>query len=201
MFFLFEDADYRVGRSVHHEDFADGGFAGKQLVAAFDAEDDDAAAFVLVVVGHETAFLHFERAEALIVGPDSADGTGCGVVAADFGHASAQLGADGFDEVGFLLDEEGIADRETHFASGGVASGLFAGAAAPDDGQVDADGFQTLLLIVAEAFAETNQQNDRGDAPDDAEHGEEAAELMSCNRIGRLPQDLPDIQGCYRSLR
>ena len=52
-----------------------------------------------------------------------------------------------------------------------------------------------MLLVNVEADAEADEQNDRGDAPDDAEHGEEAAELGLPECGKRLLEDLAKGHG------
>ena len=74
------------------------------------------------------------------------------------------------------------------------------GLAAEADGDVGADGLEALLLVVAEADAEAHQQDDRGDAPDDAEHGEEAAELVLPQRGEGLFEDLEKRHRCLSLL-
>ena len=136
-----------------------------------------------------------ERAEALVLGPDAADGAAGGVPLADLGDGAAKLRADGLDERGLLLDGDGIIDGEADVAAGGISSGLRAGLAAEDDGDIGANGLEMLLLVDVEADAETDEQNHRGDAPHDAEHGEEAAELCFPERGQRLLEDLVERHG------
>jgi hypothetical protein len=103
-----------------------------------------------------------DSAKALVVGPYPAHGTRGGVVAADFGNAAAKFGADGFDQVGFSLDDVRILHRKTNGAPGGVSAGLLAGASTPNDGEVDADGLEAFFLAAAESLAQADQQNDGG---------------------------------------
>ena len=175
---LFEDADDGVVVAVDHEGLADDGLAGIELAVGVGAEQDDALAVGLVLGAHEAALLDLEGAEALVLGPDSADGTAGGIPLADLGDGAAQLGADRFDEVGAVTDGDGVADSEADVASSGVASGLGAGLAAEEDGDVSANAAEALLLIEIEADAEADEHDDRCNAPDDAEHGEEAAEFV-----------------------
>jgi hypothetical protein len=80
-----------------------------------------------------------------------------------------------------VLDGDGVLDRESDVATGGVALVGHRGLATEADGDVRADGGELFALLDAEADAEPDEQDHRGDAPEDAEHGEEAAEL-------RLPE-------------
>src|SRR5277367_4046382 len=110
-------------------------------------------------------------AEALILGPDAADGAAGRVPLADFGDGAAKFGADSFDECGLLLDCNGVVDGEADVAACGVTSGLGSGFAAEEDGDVGADAAEALFLVCVEADAETNEKDDRGDSPHDSEHG------------------------------
>jgi hypothetical protein len=47
-------------------------------------------------------------------------------------------------------------------------------------------------LVEAKAYAETHQEDDRHDAPDDAEHGEKTAELGVPQGGNGLAEDLED---------
>src|SRR5664279_3189627 len=93
-------------------------------------------------------------------------------------HRALQFGADGPDEIALFLDEAGVVDVEDNQAASGESADLRAGAASPDDDQVLAQRLHVLLLVFAEAEAESDQQNDGGDSPDDSEHGEEAAHFV-----------------------
>ncbi len=195
LLFLLQHADDGVGRAIHHQRFADGGLAGKQLVTRLHAEHNHAPPFLFVVLTHQTAFLHLERAKALVFRPHAAHGARGRVVAADLSDVAAQFGTHGLDQVGFVLDGVRILNGQAHRASGRVTAGLFAGASTPDDGEVNADGLETLFLVAAESFAKADQQNDRSDSPDDPEHGQEAAQFVRGDGRSGLPQDFPDVQG------
>ena len=66
-----------------------------------------------------------------------------------------------------------------------------------------------FFLIAAESLAQADQEDDRGDAPDDSEHGQEAAQLMRSDGGGGLPNHFPNVQvpipplylTCWRGLR
>src|SRR4029077_10006574 len=100
----------------------------------------------------------------------------------------------------FILDGIGILNGQANRASRGVSTGLLAGAPAPDNRQIDADGLQALLLVPAESLAQPDQQNDRSDSPDDPEHSKEAAQFVRRDGSGGLPNHFPDIQE-LKSLR
>ena len=85
------------------------------------------------------------------------------------------LGTDAFDQRSPLLDGNSVANVHPDRPSSRVASGLHPCLAAEEDGDVDPDASHPVLLIKVEADAESDQQDHRSDAPDDAEHRQEAA--------------------------
>jgi len=177
LLFTGEYADDGVGVTGDHDGFADGGLAGEELAVGFVTEDDDASSVGFVFVGHEAALFDGEGAEVLVLGPGAANGAAGGVPLADLADGADDLRRDVFDQRGELLDGDGVVDLEDDVASGGVPAGGHGGFAAETDGDIYAEVLHVLLLIDAETNAETDEKDDRGDAPDDAEHGEKAAEL------------------------
>src|SRR6202034_578920 len=111
-----------------------------------------------------------------------------------FSDAAPQCGPDGLDQVRFGFDRVCILDRQANRAAGCVSSGLFAGAAAPDYGEIDGDCLEVVFLVAAESLAQTNQENDRSDAPNNAEHGQEAAQFVRGDGGDGLTQNFPDVQ-------
>jgi hypothetical protein len=63
-------------------------------------------------------------------------------------------------------------------ASGALAAGLQAGFRMEDDHDILAESFGDLRLSHAQAFAGCDHEHDRYDAPGDAEHGQECAQLV-----------------------
>ena len=120
----------------------------------------DSPALFFVVLTHQAALLHLQRAKALVVRPDTAYGARGRVVTADFSDAAPQFGADGLDQVRFGFDRVCILDRTGRTGPAGcVSSGLFARAAAPDYGQIDADPLEMFFLVAAESLAQADQEN------------------------------------------
>ena len=149
----------------------------KELPVCLGAWEHHALAFGRILLRHEASLLDGEGAEALVLRPDSAYGAvGC-IPLTDFRNGTAQLGAYGFDERGQLLNGDGVIDGEANVAACGVSSCLCAGLSAEEDSDVGADAAEMLLLVQVETDAEAHEQNDRGDAPHDAEHRQEAAKL------------------------
>src|SRR5581483_4474193 len=192
---FLEHAHDGVGIAGDLDGLADGGFSGEELALGVGSEHDDARGVVFVLLGHEAALRDGEGAEVLILGPDAPDGTVGRVPLADFIDALADLGRDGFDEGSELLAGDGVVDAEENVAAGGIALVRHAGFAAEHDGDVRADGGELLALLDAETDAEADEENDRGDAPEDAEHGEEAAELRLPEGSECLLEDLAKGHG------
>jgi hypothetical protein len=80
-------------------------------------------------------------------------------------------------------------------AASGVTACLRASFSAEDDCDVGSDAAKVFLLIHVEADAEADEKNDRGDAPHDAEHGQEAAKLRLPERRQRLLKNLVERHG------
>src|SRR5208282_3765621 len=74
--------------------------------------------------------------------------------------------------------------------AGALASRLFAGLLRPADDGAFAESIEAAHQNFAEASAVGNQQRDRGDPPDDAEHGERAACAVAPQRRPGFVQDL-----------
>lgn len=62
--------------------------------------------------------------------------------------------------------------------------------AAPDDGQVDPDRFQAVLLVLVESPAQPNQQDHGRNTPNDPKHSEKAAHLVRKDGVERLSEEL-----------
>ena len=62
--------------------------------------------------------------------------------------------------------------------------------AAPHHDDIGAEFGEAALLAGAKAFAEADEQEERGDSPGDAEHGEERPELVGPDGLEDLHEDL-----------
>jgi hypothetical protein len=189
--FLFgEDADDGVLVAVDHQGLSDDGLAGKELTVCLGAEENHARAFGFILIAHETSLLDGEGTETLVLWPYSAYGAVGRIPLAHLGDGAAQLRAYGFDQRCLLLDGDGVVDGEANVAACSVSSCLCAGLSAEEDGDVGSDAAEVLFLIHIETDAEADQQNDRGDAPHDAEHSQKAAKLRFPERGQRLLENL-----------
>ena len=89
-------------------------------------------------------------------------------------------GADGF----------GVGEGELVGRHAGVLVGQRGDGAAQQHDDVGAELGETAALAGAEAFAEADEQEQRGYAPGDAEHGEERAQLVGPDRLEDLGEDV-----------
>ena len=71
-----------------------------------------------------------------------------------------------------------VSGRQLVGAHSGVLVGQSGNGGAPHHHHVVAEGGQLLVLAGAEALAQAHQHQQRADAPGDAEHGQEAAQLV-----------------------
>ena len=101
-------------------------------------------------------------------------------------RAALELGADDGDHRRFGGNRARIVERQEDLAAGPLAAGLHAGAAAPDDADVLAELEQHLVVAAPEAFAGRREHDDRDHAPQDAEHREEAAQLVGAQVLDGL---------------
>ena len=181
------------GITRHGQRRSNCGLTGKKLPRCIRPQYDHASRFRFVVIGHEPAFGENQRAKILIRRPYSRDLPGGGVELADLGHRALQLRAYRFHEVALVADEPGVVDAESDLPTGGETSDLRTGAPSPDDDQVLTQCFHPLLLVFAETQTQSNQQNDRRDAPDNPEHSQEAAHFMSAKGGDRLFEDVAQV--------
>ena len=89
---------------------------------------------------------------------------------------------DGFNERGKLLDGDRVVYCEVDVAPGSVAAGGESRFTAKKNGNVRSEILHALLLIDLKAYAQSDQKDDRSDAPDDAKHGQKAAKLCGPER-------------------
>ena len=145
----------------------------------------------LVLPREAAAVLELDRADVLVLRLDAGDARGRGVVGAlHLDAAALELGADDGDHRRLGGDRARVVERQEDLAAGALAAGLQAGAAAPDDADVLAELEQHLLVAAPESFAGRRQDDDRDHPPEDAEHREEAAQLVGAQVLERLDDRL-----------
>src|SRR5205823_5157735 len=77
-----------------------------------------------------------------------------------------------------LLERINVVDLQADDATGALAAGLHTRPAIANDDDVAAQLAHHLLVAALKAFAGRRQDDDGDDAPGDAEHGQEAAQLV-----------------------
>ena len=108
-------------------------------------------------------------------------------------RAALQLGADDGDHVGLARQRARVVNGQQHTASGAFAARLHRRPAAPDDDDVPAELLEDVLVAAPEAFARRREDDDRDHAPEDPEHGEEAAQLVGAQVRDDLCKDLAHL--------
>ena len=120
-----------------------------------------------------------------------------GVVRAlDLHGAALDLGADHGDHRRLGGNRAGVVERQPDLPAGALAAGLHAGAAAPDDADVLAELAQHLVVAAPEPFAGGREDDDGDHAPQDAEHRQEAAQLVGAQVLEGLDDGF--THGWYR---
>ena len=143
----------------------------------------------LVVLRDQPAFAKVQSAKVLIRWPHSHHPSTGGVELAYFGNGAPQFRTHILYGVALVANELRVIHIQLDFASGGPAAHLGTGPAAPGDHQVFAQRLHVLLLVDAEPPAQPHQQDDRRDAPHNAEHGEESPHLVGPECGQSLAQD------------
>src|SRR5579863_6878251 len=106
-----------------------------------------------------------------------------------------------FHERSVGLDHVHIRLLEQHFLAGALATRLLAGLLRPADDDAFAERVKTMHQNAAEAVAVSDQQRHSCDAPNDAQHGEEAASEVSLQRDPGFENDLNQHATEVRYLR
>ena len=124
---------------------------------------------------------------------DAHGGTAGARELADFFEVAAVDEGGGVADVGGLLaDGLGVGEGELVGGHAGVLVGQRGDGAAPEHDDVGAEFGEAAALAGAEAFAEADEQEQRGDSPGDAEHGEEGAQLVGRDRLVDLVEDVEE---------
>src|SRR5579872_1265686 len=103
---------------------------------------------------------------------------------------SFQHGRHGAQKMRLIANREVVTVIKIIGLAGLIAAFDRGNAAGEDEHNVLAKFGHIFLLAAAEAFAETNQQKQRADAPCNAKHGEKRTQLVRPQRGQRLPDDI-----------
>src|SRR5262249_18902905 len=179
LLFFAHAADDDVGDSVELNLLSDGVAVGEQLLVHFEADDDYAAGFQVVLLIDQTSAINLDGPDVLMNGPYSAHLRGTGVESALGAHPPAhQFRRDVLEQFLFFLEGVNVVDVQADEFAGPLAAGLRAGAPVADNDDVFAELLQHVHIALLKASAQRGEQHDRDHAPDDAEHRQEAAQLV-----------------------
>ncbi len=186
---LLEFADDREGKVLNPDLRAHGGAIGKELLPNVFPKDTDRAQFPVIRFIQPAAGGEVHGADFLVNRRYAVDGKAAGIVAARHLEITIQFRGDAADEVTLLADGLDVRGRQLNAAASALITGLPGGAAAPHDGDVGAECEEALPVTDLEAVANGHHEDNGGDAPGDAEHGEGAAQLVRPNVIQRLQEE------------
>src|SRR5208282_2283921 len=162
---------------------ANGGASGEKVAPHLVAEDDDVALLYFVKVVEPAPLQQREVANPVVLrfGPRELP-AGAGKLADRVHIVGGKNGSDGLDVRGFLADVEIILVREPVLACGVHTARYRRSAAREKHHDVFAVLRKVALVTGSEALPEPDQQEQRTDAPGDAEHGEKRAQFVRPQR-------------------
>ncbi len=143
------------------------------------------------VVGIEVAALREgDGADLLDVGLDTPDTTGKAAELTGLFEVTPNDQGRDVANVRSAANSEAVREGEAVGTAAGVLAGKGGDGAGIEEDDVGAEGGERAALAGAEAFAEADEKKERGDAPGDAEHSEKRAQLVGCDGLEDLLQDL-----------
>ena len=101
--------------------------------------------------------------------------------------------------VACCADGVGVGEGELVGGHAGVLVGQRGDGSAEDHDDVGAELGEAAALSGAEALAKADEQEQRGDSPGDAEHGEERAQLVGRDRLVDLIEDVEEACAWLRT--
>ena len=184
------DADDLETKAVDGDEGAHGGVAHEEEIVGFRAEKDDMA-MLGDVVGIEVAALgEGNGADLLDVGLDAPDATGEAAVLAGLFEIAANEESGDVANMRSAADSGAVSKGDVIGTTAVVLAGESGDGTGIEEDDVCAEGGERAALTGAEAFAEADEQKQRGDTPGDAEHGQEGSQLVGCDRLEDLLEDL-----------
>src|SRR5262245_34225530 len=99
-----------------------------------------------------------------------------------------QLGTDALDERGRRFEEIGVGPRQKDFLARAAPSRLMPRLSRPDDHHIDAESAEALGLRCLETPPKAEQDDERGDPPEDPEEREAAPEPVAREVARRVKQ-------------
>ena len=128
--------------------------AGKQLLGSICSQQHHAVGIGFVLLDHEPALGHPQRAECLIFRPHPAHESCRLVEFAHLRHTATQFWTNRFHEGTIRTNSAGIVDIELDLAPGDVTTRLSASPPAPDNHQIGPQILHVLFLVAAEALSQ-----------------------------------------------
>ena len=187
---MFHAADDGKAHALNGDFLADGGTAAEELVPGPIAEKSHVAALLLVLPAEPTPLDRHLGADLAIIGAHAAQlNVERAVLVADPRPAD-ELHADAADGRRLGLGEVDVFLLELDAAAGALAAGLHRSLARKSDDGRFGKVLEQADHHVLEAVAIGQQKGDGGDAPDDAEHGEETAGGIAQQADPGLDEDL-----------
>ncbi len=190
MAFGHQRADDAQGHALDQNDRAERVVGGrKELMEHGLAENRHERGAVLVFDADGAAGSNLPIGDRRIVGGDPLH-HGRPVLAGVFDLAALadQIG-DLSDGLVLVLNRPGIADGQGRGAAGAAPSAQARHRAGNDDEQVGAEAFKLLAHGVVGALPDRHHRNQRGDADEDAEHGQRRPHLVARQRLHGGGQD------------
>src|ERR1019366_724848 len=176
--------------AVEQEGRAHGRASGEYVLQKLPANDGHAARFGIVLIVEPAARADGDIANLVVLGRDAKDLAVGGSVIADGANVFAvEHRRNILERAGLAADGEVILISEMVSAAGLRAA--FNGGDASREGEHDvlAKILQLLGLAAAKALAQADQQEQRPDAPGNAEHGKKRAQFVGPEGGERLAHD------------
>ena len=199
---VVEHADYFQALALHQDGFSDGGRTLECALGCVVTKDDDAAMVDEVTFFKVAPFLKtHQSAHRAIRKFDTAGGERDDARTDLVAKVVAGLGADGANEWNLGADCFDVGVFEVNAMAGALASGLHAGLAGPDDGDVVPHVADRFHYAAAEAAPEGKKKHNRDHTPGDAEHGECGAHAVALECRPALHDQFFQAHGASRFIR
>ncbi len=161
------------------ERLADGIDLGEELAGDGGADDADLGGGAGLHVAEHAARGDVPRADAEEIGGFAVNGGAPVLAVAQDLPSLAEFGADGYDAEDLAADGVGVGDGEAVGAAHAAARAGSGGAAGEDGDDVASEGGDLGLDLGLGAVADADHGDDGAHADDDAQRGEEGAQLVA----------------------
>ena len=188
-----EHTDNFEADAIEQDGRANGRASREYVLQKLPADNGHSARFGIVLIVEPAARANGNIADLVVLGRNAEDLSVGGTIIADGANVLAvEYRGKILERASLAADGEVILISEMVSAAG--LSAAFDGGDAAGEGEHDvlAEILQLLRLPAAEALAQPDQQEQRSDAPGNAEHGEERAELVGPEGGQRLANDFDE---------